>query len=129
MIKDSQISVVRSFSQTDFDLFAQVSGDNNPIHVDEEFSARARFGRTIAHGLLLCSVLCGLIEKLAPGSRLADQSVMFPAPTFAGEPMRFTVTVIGSDPLEGKAEISCELEVSRVSDDTVTCQGQAKVVI
>ena len=129
MIKDSQISVVRSFSQEDFDCFAQLSGDANPIHVDVEFSSRARFGRTVAHGLLLCSVLKGLIEELAPGSRLTEQSVMFPAPTFANEPMRFAVTVTDSDHAEGKNSFSCKLEVSRVADKIVTCQGQAEVAL
>lgn len=39
--------------QADFDLFAGISGDNNPIHVDPAFSARTRFGHTVSHGMLL----------------------------------------------------------------------------
>ena len=124
MTADSQTSLVRSFSQADFDCFARLSGDDNPIHVDPEFSARARFRRTVAHGLLLCSVLRGLTEKLLPGGRLADQSVMFPAPTFAGEPMRFSVAVTGTDDTGTRVK----LEVLRVADGTVTCQGHGKVL-
>src|SRR5688500_2787 len=52
-------SLVRSLSQAEFDLFARISGDNNPIHVDPEFSARTRFGRTVSHGMLLYTVLWG----------------------------------------------------------------------
>ena len=117
--------IERSFSQVDFDRFARLSGDNNPIHVDPVFAARTPFGRTVAHGLLLCSVLRGQIEQLLPGGRLLDQSVMFPAPTFTGERMCFTAAVTD-------AEDHCvrvKLEVLRVEDGTVTCQGDARVAV
>lgn len=118
-------SIERSFSQADFDCFARLSGDNNPIHTDPGFSTRSRFGRTVAHGLLLCSVLRGLIEQLLPGGCLVDQSVMFLAPTFAGERMCFKVTLTEVDDSGGKVK----LEVLRVADGTVTCQGHGKVLI
>ncbi len=72
MIQGIQTSIVRSFSQADFDSFARLSGDHNPIHTDPAFSARTRFGRPVAHGLLLCGVLRGLIDKVVPGGRLTD---------------------------------------------------------
>jgi acyl dehydratase len=56
---DTQISEVKTFTQAEFDAFARLSGDDNPIHVDPEFSARTRFGRTVAHGMLLYGVNCG----------------------------------------------------------------------
>ncbi len=124
MNQASLVSIERSFSQADFDQFARLSGDNNPIHVDPDFSSRTRFGRTVAHGLLLCSVLRGLIEQLLPGGSLLDQSVMFPAPTFAGERMCFSVTVINTD----DRWTDIKLEVSRIEDGTVTCQGHGRVL-
>ena len=127
MTQAIQTSTVRSFSQADFDHFARLSGDNNPIHTDPVFSAGARFGHTVAHGLLLCSVLRGLLEKLLPGGRITEQSVMFPAPTFCGEPMRFAVTITNAAGADTKAGLDFELEVSRVADGKVTCQGHGRV--
>ena len=124
MTRVQQASTVKIFSQADFDDFARLSGDNNPIHTDPDFSANTRFGRTVAHGLLLCSVLRGLINRLMPDQRLSEQSVMFPAPTYAGEPMSFTVTVTGDD--TGAPEL--KLEVKRLDDGVVTCQGHARVM-
>ena len=124
MSQTSIASVERSFSQADFDHFARLSGDNNPIHVDPVFAARTPFGRTVAHGLLLCSVLRGLIEQLLPGGCLVDQSVMFPAPTFTGERMCFTAAVTDTDDRAARVK----LEVLRVVDGTVTCQGHARVM-
>ena len=124
MTQGMQTSLVRNFSQADFDRFARLSGDDNPIHTDPDFSARTRFGRTVAHGLLLCSVLRGLIDRLVPGCQLTEQSVMFPAPTYTGEPMRFSVSVTGS----GDQGLELALEVKRLNDGVVTCQGQARAV-
>lgn len=125
MIREQYASTVRMFSQADFDRFARLSGDDNPIHTDPDFSARSRFGRTVAHGLLLCSVLRGQIDRLVPGARLSEQSVMFPAPTFAGDPMKFTVAI--SSGHHGSSSLDLELEVKRVDDGVVTCQGRCRV--
>jgi len=56
-------SVKRVFSQADFDRFAALSGDNNPIHVDPTFAARTKFGRTVAHGMFIYSVVCSVLGK------------------------------------------------------------------
>ena len=124
MMQEHKAVIIHVFSQADFDLFARLSGDNNPIHTDPDFSQETRFGRTVAHGLLLCSVLRGLIDRLKPGSRLSKQAVMFPAPTYADEQMQFSVKVTGSQ----DDKTGLELEVKRLDDNTVTCQGTATVV-
>lgn len=113
----------RTFCQADFDRFARLSGDDNPIHTDPEFSARTRFGRTVAHGLLLCSVLRGLVEELIPGGKLLEQSVMFPAPTYTDEPMHFSARQI---PSEGTGT-QLSLEVRHVGNGEITCQGYCTV--
>jgi acyl dehydratase len=118
-----EVSLVRSFSQADFDRFARLSGDDNPIHCDPDFSARTHFGRTVAHGLLLCSVLRGVVEQLIPGGRVMEQAVMFPAPTFANEPMRFRARVAS----EATTFSELDLCVTRESDGEITCQGSCQV--
>lgn len=72
-------------SQAEFDAFAAVSGDDNPIHVDPAFSARTRFGRTVSHGMLIYTRVFGLLGELFPGHRHQAQALMFPHPAFAGE--------------------------------------------
>ncbi len=124
MTPSGQISIVKVFSQADFDDFARLSGDDNPIHTDPDFCAGTRFGRTVAHGLLLCSVLRGLLDRLAPGVRLEEQAVMFPAPTYANDAMRFSVSLAG----QSADALEFELEVKRVADDVVTCTGQARMM-
>jgi len=116
----NHVSLEHTFSQAEFARFARLSGDDNPIHVDPEFASQSRFGQPVAHGLLLCSMLRGLVEQLLPGARLLEQSVIFEAPTFAGEPMRFSARVTRRD--NECTEI--EMAVMRLKDGVATCRGR-----
>ena len=65
--------ITRTFTQRDYDRFAALSGDDNPIHVDPEFARTTRFGRTLCHGMLLYSTLCATMTTvLPPGFGLSD---------------------------------------------------------
>lgn len=97
-------------TQSDFDLFAKVSGDDNPIHVDPEFSARTRFGRTVSHGMLLYSWAWSLLSDAFPGEEPDHAQLMFPNPCYAGEEIAFVL--VDDDPA------SIKLSVYRTADDT-----------
>jgi acyl dehydratase len=109
----------RTLTQDEFDRFAKLSGDDNPIHVDPEFSVNTRFGRTVAHGLLLNSILRGLLDTLVPGGRQVSQSLMFPAPTYADELMRFSAAIQSDD---GQI-VTATMSSVRARDDVITCEG------
>lgn len=115
----------RRLSQDEFDRFADVSGDNNPIHVDPDFSARTRFGRTVSHGMLLYTVLWGMIQKQYPGARQVSQSLMFPNPAYAAEAHRFTLTETSS---LGSSRILAT-QVTRVTDGAVVLDGQTEIAL
>lgn len=117
------IEIERRFSQDDFDAFAQLSGDDNPIHVDPAFSAATRFGRPVAHGMLLHAVFRGLIFRLIPDAQQVSQDLTFTAPTYANEPMRFALDIEVSDNWQAEATMSC----TRIADDVVTCEGAAQL--
>ncbi|MBN1206261.1 MAG: hypothetical protein JXB05_15195 [Myxococcaceae bacterium] len=119
------ITFDHSFAQADFDLFAAISGDNNPIHVDPVFSARTRFGRTVSHGMLLYTVIWGLVQKQHPGARQLSQSLMFPNPTYAEEPLRFALTELSAGPGRRKFKT----QVSRISDGAVVLDGETEVAL
>ena len=89
-----------SFSQKDFDQTAVLSGDDNPIHVDPEFAARTRFGKTVAHGMLLYGMVSRVLGDFIPGGVPIEQELMFPAPTYTDE--EITVWVVISNILKDK---------------------------
>lgn len=118
-------TVERTFTQSDFDRFAALSGDANPIHVDPGFAARSRFGKTVAHGLLLLTALREVMERLAPDSRMIRHSIVFPAPTFADETMRLTVECTAVD----GADATVRFRAARAGDGTVTGEGEAVLAL
>jgi acyl dehydratase len=100
-------SVRRVFGQSDFDRFAVLSGDNNPIHVDAEFAARTKFGRTVAHGMYLYGVVCSVLGTRlpGPGTLQVEQELMFPNATYAGVEVEVRVEVAEVRPAEGVADL------------------------
>lgn len=109
------------YDQDDFDEFARLSGDDNPIHVDPDYAASTRFGATVAHGMLLFSSLT------AAASRLLDepvevlyQDLVFPSPTYADldHTVELAVHGVGEDVVEIEQTITDP-------DETVTAQGRA----
>lgn len=110
-------SVATVFTQSDFDEYARLSGDDNPIHVDPEFASKMRFGRTAAHGMHLFSVLQAAIARQLGGPvRLQSQEFIFRAPTHTGDPL------ILSFETSGDGKITEEITDSA---DTVTVSGVA----
>lgn len=89
-------------TQADFDAFAELSGDHNPIHVDPAYAATTRFAATVAHGMLLYTRLRGFIEQCYPGARIVSQQLTFPAPSYAGETL--TLLLDEEDEEQGKRD-------------------------
>ena len=122
--KADTLVLEKVFTQADFDAFAELSGDDNPIHVDEAFSSKTRFGRTVSHGMLLGTILRGMLDRLVPGGRQLEQKLMFPSPTYAGDAMRFAVIRKSDDGRHVVADVSCE----RIEDGVITCAGEATLL-
>lgn len=115
----------KTFTQGEFDLFAKLSGDNNPIHVDPAFSSRTKFGKTVAHGMLLYSTIGRCLGALLPGSGTVQisQELMFPNPTFVDQEITVHLEVIEL-PSPQTAVISTNITHP---DGTLGCQGVTRV--
>ena len=115
-----QFTATRIFTQEDFNHFAALSGDDNPIHVDPEFSARTKFGKTVAHGMLLYGSICGALSQHMPGAVQLEQSLRFPSPTYVGEEIAIQLKVIEVNEIDGMARI--EATITRPAGE-VSCEG------
>jgi acyl dehydratase len=116
----------RTFSQEDFDRFAALSGDDNPIHVDPEFSEGGKFGRTVAHGMLLYSTVCAVLGTQLPGPGTLQlwQELMFPSPTYVGEEVTIRLEATQVYANEGWSELST---VITRPDSNLGLQGRTLV--
>ena len=111
----------RTLTQDDFNRFAALSGDDNPIHVDPEFSARTRFGKTVAHGMFLYSLIYGVIAQNFPGAVQVSQDLMFPTPSYVGEQVTVRACVLELDADNKRARV--ETLVTRPGGE-IGCQGE-----
>lgn len=86
----------RTISDDDVRAFAAITGDTNPVHLDDSFAASTRFGRRIAHGMLAAGVISALLATRlpGPGSIYLSQSLHFRAPVYPGESITAFAEVI-----------------------------------
>jgi 3-hydroxybutyryl-CoA dehydratase len=76
--------------------FAGVTGDRNPLHLDEEFARTTRFGRRIAHGMIAAAQISSVLGNTlpGPGTIYLSQSLQFLEPVYVGDSVTARVTVI-----------------------------------
>lgn len=88
-------SISKTFTDDDVLTFANISGDKNPIHLDEDYAAKTRFGKRLVHGILTSGLISALLgmELPGPGSIYIKQTLNFRAPVFIGDTITVKVTV------------------------------------
>ena len=108
------IQLVRILTQEDFEAFATISGDDNPIHVDAGFAKATRFGATVAHGMFLYSILEALASPLISGRAVRQTALMFPAPARLGDEIAFEA----AETVAGQVDLTAR----RTSDSETVCK-------
>ena len=120
-----------SVDQPRIDQFAQATGDLQWIHVDPLRAAQGPFGTTVAHGFLTLSLLP---EMAASAFDVADtrmgvnyglDKVRFPAPVPSGSRLRGHFKLTKYEPLEGGAQITCEVSMEREGSDKPVCVAES----
>jgi 3-hydroxybutyryl-CoA dehydratase len=121
-------SITKTITDADIFAFAEVTGDHNPVHLNDEYAAKTRFGGRIAHGMLSASLISAVLANKLPGagSVYLSQTLKFVKPVFPGDTVtaRVTVTEIRDDKPIVKLETVCLNQ----RDETVL-QGEATVLV
>jgi 3-hydroxybutyryl-CoA dehydratase len=129
-VEDLKVGMCATFSKTiteaDIVLFAGVSGDNNALHVNEEFAATTRFGGRIAHGFLTASVISAAVANHlpGPGTIYLSQLLNFRAPVRIGQTVHASVSVKSVDPVRRRVTLETICKVG----ETVVIDGEAVVM-
>lgn len=112
------ISYSQIITDADIKAFAEVSGDKNPVHLDEEYAQKSRFKKRIAHGMMTASYFSALFGTKIPGEGCVytHQTLNFKKPIYLGDTVTATVTVTGID-----------LDKRRIRFKTI-CKVQDKIV-
>jgi acyl dehydratase len=116
----------KAFSEQEVRLFAELSTDDNPVHLDKEYAEQTQFGQRIVHGMLASSLFTGLIGGKLPGHGCIylGQTLSFKAPVYLDEEVEALVEVIH---LREDKPIATLKTLCRKADGTVAIEGEAVV--
>lgn len=112
--------LAKTVSSEDVVLFAEITGDFNPVHLDEAAAAKSRFGGRIAHGMLTAGLISATIAGRLPG----------PGSVYLGQTLRFTAPVRIGDTVTTRVEVTeLNLPKRRVKLSTVCRNQKGDVVV
>jgi 3-hydroxybutyryl-CoA dehydratase len=107
--------------------FAGVSGDNNPVHLDEAYCRATKFKQRIAHGMLTASYISAVFGTRlpGPGAIYISQTLNFRAPVLIGAHVLTRVEVVELYPARRRVRFDCRCSV----DDKTVLEGEAMLMV
>lgn len=107
--------------------FAELSGDHNPIHLDDEYAAKSRFKQRIAHGMIVGALISrALVDGIGGGGIYLGQSLKFVNPVFIDDTIVITIKVTGIRREKGIATV--ETNAVKLNGDMVV-KGEAVIMM
>jgi 3-hydroxybutyryl-CoA dehydratase len=121
-----QASFSKTISETDVYLYAGITGDFNPAHIDETYAQKTAFKTRIAHGMLTAGFISNVVgtQLPGPGTIYVSQSLKFMAPVVIGDTITATVEVI--DILPEKKRVRLKTTCAN-QEGTVVLDGEALI--
>lgn len=103
----------RTVTADDIDRFAAVSGDHNPVHMDEAYAAKTPFKARIAHGMLSAAFISALLgdQLPGPGAIYISQSLKFRRPIHIGDEVTTRVEIVSVDARHGHVTLKTSCSV------------------
>ena len=122
-----EAGVQKIVSESDIQLFADISGDRNPVHLDDAYAATTRFKKRIAHGILSASYISAALgTKLpGPGSIYISQTLNFKGPVHIGDEVKTTVRISELIVAKKRVILSCSCTV----EGKPVLEGEAVIMV
>ena len=108
--------------------FAELTGDSNPVHLDDAYAAGTRFGRRIAHGMIAAGLISAALasDLPGPGTVYLSQTLKFKAPVYPGDTITTTLEVKSVRPDKPIVTLGT---VCTNQEDAVVLEGEAVVLM
>ena len=108
--------------------FAALTGDTNPVHLDDTYAAGTRFGRRIAHGMIAAGLISAALanDLPGPGTVYLSQTLQFKAPVYPGDTLTTAVEVKSVRPDKPIVTLGT---VCKNQNDVIVLEGEAVVLV
>ena len=115
------------FLEEDVQLFSELSGDTNPLHMDEVYAATTSFGKRIVHGMLVASLCSRMVGMYIPGKRCLylHQTLAFKKPVFISDILEVAGSVVAKSDVT--KVLTIEIYIKKA--ETVVLKGEARVQV
>ncbi|MEM0302049.1 MAG: MaoC family dehydratase [Archaeoglobaceae archaeon] len=118
-----KFNFAKKITEADVQLFGLISGDMNPIHFDEEFAKKTRFGGRVAHGMLTTSLVSTALAMLPGTVVLLETNFRYTSPVRIGDLVNAECEIVEKEKNRFKVAVICKVS------DKVVAEGWAKILI
>ncbi|WP_290596419.1 MULTISPECIES: MaoC family dehydratase [unclassified Archaeoglobus] len=118
-----RIEYEKRLTEADVTFFGLTSGDLNPVHFDEEFASKTKFGGRVVHGMLTTSLVSAAVARMPGIIVLLEQSFRYVSPVRIGDTVR--VEGVVTEVVKNR----CKIDVKCLVNDEVVAEGWVRVLI
>ena|SRR6266568_4510560 len=123
-----EATLTRTITQLDVEAYAALTGDTNPVHLDEQYALGTPFKRCIAHGMLVSGFISRVLgtQLPGPGSIYISQHLKFVAPVYPGDTVTVYVQVTAWDDTRGRVTLLTQVTNQ---EGAIVLTGEAQLVM
>ena len=129
-VGDDLVPIKKLITMKQILMYADASGDYNPIHIDEEFAKNSQFGRNIGHGMMVAATISELMVKNFAEAwyKTGKMKMRFKSPVYPEDEIQTSGSIKKSEQIGTETKITCSVQIVRKDGDTII-SGETSVTL